>query len=157
MTALSDHSIRKNVKIEPFVEKQTAFGMTYGLSQAGYDVRARIKDDKPLVLRPGEFALLVTMEHFEIPNDIVADVKDKSTLARIGLSLMNTRIEPGWRGYLTLEASNRSNKGSITIWNGMPIAQLCFWWTDYPCRPYDGKYQDQKADPQSAIFEADHE
>ena len=64
--------------------------------------------------------------------------------------MFNTVIEPGWRGFLTLELRNMSNK-KIFIPNGCPIAQVVFHRLDQECeKPYSGKYQDQERGPQGA-------
>jgi dCTP deaminase len=58
---------------------------------------------------------------------------------------MNTVIEPGWRGFLTLELSNNLNE-DLEILTGDPIAQILFELLDRPTdQPYTGKYQDQPA------------
>jgi dCTP deaminase len=95
--------IRERGIFTPFHERTREFGMTFGLGPAGYDVR--IAQD--LQLPPGGFALASTVEHFDVPDYLTAEVKDKSTWARRGLSLFNTIIEPGWRGFLTLELKNQ--------------------------------------------------
>jgi dCTP deaminase len=147
---LSAQSIRKRVgMIVPFTERSVFMGMTYGLGPAGYDVL--IAENK--IIRPGEFFLASTVEHFSMPNDVVAMVKDKSSWARKGIVLQNTVIEPGWRGYLTLEITHHGEQ-AITLTRGMPIAQIVFMQMDEPTEiPYNGKYQDQKAGAQEAIEE----
>lgn len=123
--------------------------MTFGLGPAGYDVR--IAED--LILPPGEAALASTLEHFNMPIDLLGRVADKSTWARRFLALQNTIIEPGWRGHLTLELSNHGSN-AIEIERGMPIAQIIFDTLDAPAeRPYDGKYQDQRTGAVEAILE----
>jgi dCTP deaminase len=90
-----------------------------------------------------------------MPDDILGIVHDKSTWGRRGIAVQNTVIEPGWRGFLTLELSNHSSR-LITIENGDPIAQIVFHLlagaTD---SPYRGKYQDQINEPVKAISERD--
>ncbi len=148
MTTLSGITLRTRKEIiTPFVERTSHQGFTYGLSHAGYDVRIR----ECLILKPHEFRLASTIEHFNMPLDLVAKVHDKSTWARRGLSLFNTVIEPGWRGYLTLELCNKSDM-ELWIDAGMPIAQILFDKLDQPAVGYTGKYQDQGACPVSAIF-----
>jgi dCTP deaminase len=135
--------------VQPFVERSVEKGMSYGLSVAGYDVRIREK----FVLKPGQFKLASTVEHFDMPKDIIGLVHDKSTWARRGLSLFNTVIEPGWKGYLTLELMNFSDE-LLSFEHGMPIAQILFMKTDMPCeKPYEGKYQNQEAAPVEARVE----
>jgi dCTP deaminase len=119
---------------------------TYGISPAGYDVRlaqaAFVSDER--------FSLASTMEHFVMPRDVLAQVCDKSTWARQGLVVQNTIIEPGWRGFLTLELTFHG-WGEIILKAGTPIAQVVFMQLDKPTdAPYDGKYQDQAAGPQGA-------
>lgn len=145
---LSGHSIRELVGIEPFMERTRLHGMTFGIGPAGYDVRLR----QALDLEPGAFMLGSIIEHISMPNDVLGIVHDKSTLARLGLALQNTVIEPGWRGYLTVEISNHSYE-RVRLNAGSPIAQIIFHRTDVLCEPYRGKYQDQGAMPVEARFE----
>lgn len=137
--------------IEPFVlDKVIARnGMSYGLSSAGYDIR--IAEDHSLY--GGAFRLGSSMEKFSMPNDLIAIVHDKSSWARRGLCVQNTVIEPGWRGFLTLELSNHG-VAPIDIKAGDPIAQIIFHKLDHAVeRPYSGKYQDQEAGPQNVRYD----
>jgi len=146
---LPAQTIRKLRPITPFYERTIQYGMSYGLSHAGYDVRIAERT----VLYPGEFALASTVEHFDIPNDLIAFVHDKSTWARHGLSLFNTVIEPGWQGYLTLELVNNSAK-HMEISAGCPIAQIIFMRLEEETEsPYMGKYQNQQASVVPAKYE----
>ncbi len=146
---LSGQSIRKRGIFTPFAERTKVNGMSYGLGPAGYDVR--VADS--LYLRPGQAALAFTLEHFDMPTDVLGTVKDKSTWARRFLAVQNTVIEPGWRGHLTLELSNHGRE-VLFIQKGDPIAQIILQLLDEPTeQPYDGKYQDQPAQAVSAIYE----
>lgn len=163
MTVLSAQTIRAYVHrgshmIEPFVDRTSSHGMTYGLGPAGYDIRAAEDVD----ILPGGFVLGSSMERFQMPNNVLAYVKDKSSWARKGLCVQNTVIEPGWEGYLTLEYTNHLDRidadglrhNNIRIRRGMPIAQIIFHALDRPTnQPYDGKYQNQAPGPQEAINE----
>lgn len=155
MTVLSRQSILRYMhdNITPFASnKVIANGKSYGLSHAGYDIRVNFKDGAPgIVMTPGDFVLAVSLEHLKIPNDIVVFVKDKSSWAREGLSVQNTVLEPGWRGYITLELNYHRPHGSLRINAGDPIAQLIFMQLDEPTdNPYSGKYQDQINQPVEA-------
>ncbi|NEI71027.1 deoxycytidine triphosphate deaminase [Rhizobium lusitanum] len=144
--------------VRPFRERGLAGGMSFGLSVAGYDVR--IAED--IILAPGEFKLASTLERFEMPLDVLGQVADKSTWARRGLAVQNTIIEPGWRGFLTLELTNHQVRrwrhilhprpdGTLVIERGMPIAQIIFMRLEAPAeRGYSGKYQNQEPGPQAA-------
>lgn len=97
------------------------------------------------VLRPGSFVLAHSLEVFEIPTDVIGFVYDKSTLARIGLALQNTVLEPGWKGQITLEISNHG-ECDVILQPGVGIAQVLLFRLDEDCeKPYgDGKYQNQE-------------
>lgn len=81
----------------------------------------------------------------------IGTVKDKSTYARKFVSVFNTVIEPGWRGWLTVEVVNHGAE-RVQIPAGAPICQVVFERTDRACTPYAGKYQDQIDAPQEAIL-----
>lgn len=103
-----------------------------------------------LYLRPGSFHLVSAQEYFTLPVDIVGEVKDKSSLARRGLAVQNTVLEPGWRGYLTLELSNHSGR-TIKLYQNCALAQVIFYRLEEATQfPYQGKYQDQAKGPQAA-------
>lgn len=166
---LSGQSIRQRGIFSPFCERSKQRGMSYGLSQAGYDVRIDLKnvtstalhrneaggtcDGWFVELEPGEFLLAATLEQFDMPPDVVGMVHDKSTWARQGLAVQNTVCEPGWRGYLTIELTNHGRE-TLRIYQGDPIAQIVLHLTDQVVeRPYEGKYQDQARGPQGARYE----
>lgn len=149
MTVLAGQDIRDRFIFTPFHERSQFNGMSYGLSMAGYDVR--VAED--LLLFPGDFSLASTVEHFNMPNDVLGIVHDKSTWARQGLSVFNTVIEPGWNGYLTLELKNQSDN-VLKIDAGSPIAQIVLHQlTQEAEKPYQGKYQNQRKGPVGAILE----
>ena len=113
------------------------------LSGAGYDVRIA----QNVTLPPRGCRLASTMERFTMPDWLMGEVVDKSTNARRFISLFNTRIQPGWCGYLTLEIVNHSDTW-VRFDAGDPIAQIVFMRLDEPTEsPYAGKYQDQTDGP----------
>jgi len=147
-------------------EKLKAHGTSYGLSEAGYDIR--IKQDlifdpgrnnnHPSIesiamdtLQHGRFILASAIEEFDMPPDMVGVVHDKSTWARQGVSVFNTVIEPGFKGGLTLEIVFHGNE-PIHIPAGAGIAQVLFHKVQEHAQ-YNGKYQNQSSDPVPAIFE----
>lgn len=135
--------------IYPFFERTKHLGVSYGLSFAGYDFRIA----ESITIPSGGFHLASCMEEFDMPLDVVGVVHDKSTWARKGLAAQNTVIEPGWKGFLTIELTNHG-RDRIELAAGTPIIQVMFHLLDKPVDAgYDGKYQDQKAGAQKAIFE----
>ena len=102
----------------------------------------------------GRFALASATCMFDMPDDLVGVVHDKSTWARQGVSVFNTVIEPGWRGYLTLEIVFHGNK-PVHLPAGAGIAQVLFHTLERPAS-YSGKYQNQANNPVPSIFEETH-
>jgi dCTP deaminase len=164
VTVLSGQSImRRGNLLTPMVERSRhPSGMSFGVGPAGYDVRVAEKIMLPpqgghavlsgIVPYLPSFVLASTVEKFNMHDDLIAFVHDKSTLARRGLAVQNTVIEPGWSGYLTLELTNHGTE-YIELEAGSPIAQIVFHLLDEPStRPYDGRYQHQEAGPQEARF-----
>ena len=128
-------------------EKHTAHGVTHGLTECGYDLQ--IKQD--VWLNPhNRFALASSIEEFQMPNNLVAVVHDKSSWARRGLSVFNSCIEPGWNGFLTLELVYHGNE-HLFIPAGSGIAQVIFHDLNEPAA-YKGRYQGQADRPVYAIL-----
>jgi dCTP deaminase len=119
----------------------------------GFNRNAEKKLKERLRANPPYKALANTIENFIMPNDLSADVADKSTYARLFLSAFNTFTDPGFDGNLTLELVSHEDR-VLHIKAGDPICQLIFTALDEPTeRPYKGKYQGQKAEPTAAILE----
>ena len=121
--------------------------------------RVRIEDDRPFILHPGQFALGSTLETVTIPDDIVARIEGKSSLARYGLLIHSTAgfVDPGWTGKLTLEFSNVGILG-ITLRYGMKIGHISFTQLSTPAdHPYGSgelrsKYQGQDGPAASRYY-----
>ena len=109
-----------------------------GLMESVIDYRKRTPlntftyhmDADGYVLEPGEFVLAQSVEVFNLPNDISAEYKLKSSMARIGLEHMNAGwCDAGWHGsVLTLELKNMSRFHAIRIRPGDAIGQMIFFW-----------------------------
>lgn len=162
----------KHRMIEPFVEEQVKEGViSYGLSSYGYDIRvadefkvftnvnATIVDPKNFdpgslvdlrgeecIIPPNSFCLARSVEYFRIPRDVLAICLGKSTLARCGIIVNITPLEPEWEGYITIEISNTSPLPA-KIYAGEGIAQVIFLRAEEPCQvsyaDKKGKYQKQ--------------
>ena len=143
--------------------KEREHGVSYGLAEAGYDIRIKqnvsfhpYEFGELCVAVDGEvsygrFTLASSIEEFDMPTNLVGIVHDKSTWARHGLSVFNTVIEPGWKGFLTLELVYHGNK-VLHIPAGAGIAQVLFHQVMNPAL-YSGKYQGQANQPVKPIME----
>lgn len=176
MTALSDRTIREELAAGRIVIEPLADGavqpasvdlrlgraiLVFRNNRVPYiDVRSMnerlteevvIGDDDPFMLHPGEFVLGSTLEHVEVPSDLVARLEGKSSLGRVGLLIHSTAgyVDPGWKGRLTLELSNVSSL-PITLYHRMKIGQISFLRLTTPAERLYGsaelgsKYQGQR-------------
>lgn len=159
---INDVDLLKLAPITGMYQKKMASGGTsYGLSEAGYDIR--IKQDVrfrclfgfiPQVKlgngpwKFGRFTLASTIEEFDMKTNMVGIVHDKSTWARRALSVFNTVIEPGWKGFLTLELVFHG-RNTVFVPAGSGIAQVLFHELALE-RSYSGKYQNQEDRPVQA-------
>lgn len=158
--------------VEMVPDKRKDHGVSYGLTEAGYDIRIKqdvtfyrtisyfnpdyedcvqVGDGDEGVVNYGRFTLASSVEEFNMPSNLVGVVHDKSTWARRGLSVFNTVIEPGWKGFLTLELVYHG-MGELHIPAGAGIAQVLFHQIAEQAE-YAGKYQGQEDKPVEAIME----
>lgn len=79
-------------------------------------------------MAPGEFVLAHSVETFNLPNDISAEFRLKSSGARSGLNnLFACHCDAGWHGSsLTLELHNCLRFTAIRLTPGMRIGQMLF-------------------------------
>lgn len=111
-----------------------------------------------IVLFPGQFILAETMEVIQLPDNIVASIEGKSSIARLGIELHQTGgwIDAGFRGSITLEMCNVNHR-PVRIHAGMSIGQLVFYTTERAACPYntkhDAKYMNQRQATLSRYYE----
>lgn len=107
-----------------------------------------------VVLPPKAFALGYTMETFDMPSNVLGQCLGKSTLARSGISLIVTPLEPGWSGQVTLEIYN-SLPRPVKLYVREGICQFNFFASKFGCdvtySDRSGKYQDQEGITTSRI------
>ncbi len=135
------------------------------LEPASYDIRLgyegitssvkkkiNIEDLGYMAIEPGEFAVFMSLEYFEIPNDIVGNIGMKSKYARRGLILLvGLQIDPGFKGYLTLRMFNTSTQ-KVVLSFGDKIGMVQFIKLNVPAKkPYSGPYQEQLMIPPEDI------
>lgn len=127
--------------------KKKCNGVSFGLTEAGYDIRVK---QKIVLSHKKRFMIASAIEKFNMPPTLVGVVHDKSTWARKGLSVFNTVIEPGWKGYLTLELVYHGYE-ELIIEPGSGIAQILFSEIQNSSA-YRGKYQNQEDKPVEGRF-----
>lgn len=182
---LSDGNIRdrleKGLEIDPLRDGQIQPGSVD--VRMGYEVLVSRRDEKDgeiviggpnelerdyevvdtvggsLTLEPGDFALAETMEWFSIPPDLIAELRGRSSIGRLGVQVHSTAglLDPGWSGTVTMELSITEND-PVTIHPGSRVAQVTFdEMKDEAEVPYGeergSKYQDQEGPTPSRIHE----
>ena len=104
------------------------------------------------LILPRQFYLFETLEMVTLCSNLSGELTGKSSLGRLGLIIHCTagKVDPGWRGKLTLEVTNMSSR-AIYVKPGMYICQIAFKELSSPCdRPYGhpglhSKYQGAKS------------
>lgn len=156
MKPVTNHSVSSYKDLWQYIfphHYQDKYQHKSGLSGGGgnypfYDIH--IKDG--IFLQPHTFALGSSIEYFNVPNDFYLKTGNKSSIARQGVDAsFNTYIDNGFKGFLTIEIVNHSNK-TIICEAGQPILKVEAIKCLFQSSPYDGKYQNQKDEPVSAIL-----
>lgn len=110
------------------VEKQEE-GIINMLDKNAGHLESITMTDKGYVVPPGGCVLAQTVEIFHLPNNISAEYKLKSTMARNFYGhLLAGWADAGWNGsVLTLEFVNHLQHHSIRIMPGMKCGQMIFF------------------------------
>ena len=138
MTVLSDSEILEclktgEIKLEPS-------DISACLNPAGYDLRC----SKKVVLKPKQYELVATLETVELGLNVTAYLHIRSSLAREGVIGSFAVVDPGFRGQLTLNLHNVSDK-EVTLREGERIVQIVFHRLGGAAeKGYSGSYQNSK-------------
>lgn len=91
--------------------------------------KINLKELGSFILRPGQFILAQSQEIFNLPNNLSAEYKLKSSMARIGLEHLNAGwADAGWTGsVLTLEFRNLTTFHEIELKYGDRCGQMVFF------------------------------
>lgn len=116
----------------------------------------------PFVLDSGQLILAITKERISVPNDLVASIEGRSSIARMGtfIHISSGHVNPGSGKKepipVTLEVLNM-NPSPVKLYPGMRICQLLFYTMDKPVTEgYDesqGKYSGKQEPSSSLAFE----
>ena len=96
------------------------------LGAAGMDIRAAVPEDKPVILKLGNRALIPTGFIFEIPPGYEIQVRPRSGLAfKNGITCLNTpgTVDSDYRGEVKVILANLGQEDFV-IERGMRIAQM---------------------------------
>lgn len=150
--------LRLGNKFRVFKHTKKAFIDPLKDNASDYSEIIEIGEKEAFILHPGEFALGITRERVEVPDNIVARVDGRSSLGRLAILVHATAgyVDPGFKGNITLELSN-VGKMPVALYAGMRICQISFEILSSKAEvPYGderkkSKYQNQKEPTSSKI------
>ena len=106
---------------------------------ASYDLRA----GENVILAMGTCTLVPSLEWVELPSEIAATLRCRSSFARRGVILGGGFVDPGFRGQLTLCLTNVGRE-PIAIHKEDRIVQIIFHEVSRNDILYQGRYQDSE-------------
>jgi dCTP deaminase len=120
-----------NLVIRPYSEacQQPA---SYDLRVTGHQILAR-----------GMCTLVPSLEWVEIPADLAATLRCRSSYARRGLIIGGGFVDPGFRGQLTLCLGNLG-AGDIVLSPSDRVVQMVLHQVEGGSDLYEGRYQDSQ-------------
>lgn len=130
-----------DVRIGNTESQYVATGYTNIINLANDAPRSVSRQVDEVIIRPGEFKLVDTMEYFKLPSDVFGMVVGKSSTGRLGIDVENAGlIDSGFEGTITLELYNKQKSIGYKIPPGFAIAQIVF----FECREVEEPYCDRK-------------
>ncbi len=152
MSLISGKRLRRLVEtgrivIDPPVEEKNIQPASIDLKFGEQVFRAsdknilRLKKGKRVDLRPGELAVVTTLETIKLPRNIAAKIGLRSEFTRRGLLLLSgPQVDPGYEGKLFLTLINLSSK-PISVYVGQEFVTLEFFYVKNGVEKYKGAYQ----------------
>ena len=101
---------------------------------------AKYEGNKEITLKPGDFVLVKTMEKVNLPKDVAAIFRPRSTLQRSGIGLFTATANPGYSGELTFGMCNLG-KNNFRLEMGARIVHILFFNTSENFSAYRGQWQ----------------
>lgn len=93
-----------------------------------------------ITIHPGEFYLITTIEKVNLPQNITANFKPRTTTFRSGLFIRTGNVAPGYQGKLTFGLKNEGPV-SVKLELGARIVHVQFEWVDGGGSMYRGQWQ----------------
>ena len=121
------------------------------LQPASYDLTLDLDGEVSATLKPHEFRTFSTKEVVQLPGHIGGELKDKSSFMRLGMSITQGWVDPGFEGTLTVGVTNLTDKEMI-LWNERPFCQIIFLEVKREAENlYCGNYQNQRGVTESVL------
>lgn len=101
---------------------------------------AKYGEKRDIVLKPGDFVLVKTIEKVNLPKDVAAIFRPRSTLQRSGIGLFTATASPGYSGELIFGMGNLG-KNDFRLELGARIVHILFFKTSDNISEYRGQWQ----------------
>ncbi len=106
---------------------------------ASYDLRVA----EEIMLVPGACTLAHSLEWVEIPADLAATLRTRSSYGRRGVLVTAGYVDPGFRGQLTLGLVHMGAE-PLSVQQGDRVVQMIIHQVTQADRTYEGRYQDSR-------------
>lgn len=100
-----------------------------------------------VVIEPGKYYLVQTIESLNTPEDLMPLVHTRSSLFRAGLLLLHTKTDPGYKGALTFGLINLS-PFEVRLQMGARICNIVFHIIEGKTVKYRGQHQGGRVSPE---------
>ncbi|MGC9325156.1 MAG: dCTP deaminase domain-containing protein [Desulfomonilia bacterium] len=101
---------------------------------------SELNPDGVFRLVPGDYLLFQTIEQINLPGDIFAYIRPRTTLIRSGIPLETAFISPNYQGRLTVGMKHQG-LSDVEIQMGFRILCIAFFPIDGKAVPYRGVWQ----------------
>lgn len=101
---------------------------------------AKYGEQKGIILRPGDYFLVKTIEKVNLPEGVGVIFRPRTTLYRSGVTLFTGAGAPGYSGELTFGMANLG-KNTVKIELGARIVHALFYKTTKNVSSYRGQWQ----------------
>jgi dCTP deaminase len=106
---------------------------------ASYDLRI----GENVILANGTCTLVPSLEWVELPSDVAATLRCRSSFARKGVLLGGGFVDPGFRGQLTLCLAHMGRE-PLALHKEDRVVQMIFHEVSMNDTLYEGRYQDSE-------------
>lgn len=130
---------RKGVKTETLAE--------FKQSLPSEDGKPDSDAQEDVVIKPGEYYLVQTVESVNTPQDLMPMIYPRTSLFRAGLVLINSKIDPGYNGVITMGLTNLS-PFDVTLQMGARICNMVFYKIEGETVNYRGQHQGGRVTPE---------
>jgi dUTP pyrophosphatase len=92
------------------------------------------------IVKPGDYLLFQTIEQINLPGDLFAYIRPRTTMIRSGIPLETAFISPNYQGNLTVGMKHQGHM-DVEIQMGFRILCIAFFPIDGQAVPYKGVWQ----------------